>query len=125
MALCLSLFVQIRIRYVSSPGIRAPLQVDYGTKPEELQVHFKGCGVVNRVTILTDKFGKPKGFAYIEFQDAESVANALLLSDTEFRGRTIKVTAKRTNVPGMKKNRFPQNQMMNPMMNPMMVRALS
>ena len=93
-------------------------QVDYGTKPEELQVHFKGCGIVNRVTILTDKFGNPKGFAYVEFQDAEAVANALLLSDTEFRGRTIKVSAKRTNQPGMKKTRFNpgQAQMMNPMM---------
>ena len=92
--------------------------MDYGTKPEELQVHFKGCGIVNRVTILTDKFGNPKGFAYIEFQDAEAVANALLLSDTEFRGRTIKVSAKRTNQPGMKKTRFNpgQAQIMNPMM---------
>ena len=38
-------------------------QVDYATTPEELQLHFQGCGTVNRVTILTDKSGSPKGCA--------------------------------------------------------------
>ena len=36
------------------------MQVDYGTTPEELQLHFNGCGTVNRVTILTDKLGNAK-----------------------------------------------------------------
>ena len=36
-------------------------QVDYATTPEELQLHFQSCGTVNRVTILTDKSGSPKG----------------------------------------------------------------
>ncbi|KDD72350.1 hypothetical protein H632_c3475p0, partial [Helicosporidium sp. ATCC 50920] len=40
--------------------------VDYAVTPEELQMHFQSCGTVNRVTILTDKGGNPKGFAYIE-----------------------------------------------------------
>lgn len=35
-------------------------QVDYACTPEELQMHFQSCGTVNRVTILTDKFGNPK-----------------------------------------------------------------
>lgn len=34
--------------------------VDFGTTPEELQQLFAGCGTVNRVTILADKFGTPK-----------------------------------------------------------------
>jgi hypothetical protein len=34
--------------------------VDFGTTPEELQQMFAGCGTVNRVTILADKFGTPK-----------------------------------------------------------------
>lgn len=38
------------------------LQVDYGATAEELEAHFHGCGSVNRVTILCDKFtGHPKG----------------------------------------------------------------
>ncbi len=60
---------------------------------------------MNRVTILTDKAGQPKGFAYVEFLEAEAVANALLLNDSELHARNIKVVSKRTNVPGMKARR--------------------
>ncbi|KAI3983044.1 hypothetical protein MKX01_035325, partial [Papaver californicum] len=49
--------------------------------------HFQSCGIVNRVTILTDKFGQPKGFVYVEFVEVDAVS------------------AKRTNVPGMKQFR--------------------
>ncbi len=44
-------------------------------------------------------------FAYIEFADKDSVANALLLNETTFKGRQLKVGSKRTNVPGMKVSR--------------------
>ena len=37
-------------------------QVDYSCTPEEVQEHFQSCGTVNRVTILIDKFGQPKGY---------------------------------------------------------------
>jgi polyadenylate-binding protein 2 len=76
--------------------------VDYACTPEELQQHFQECGVVNRVTILADAFGQPKGYAYVEFVDAESVPLALQYNESELHGRQIKVTEKRTNVPGMK-----------------------
>ena len=34
---------------------------DYSATAEELEQHFHGCGAVNRVTILCDKFsGQPK-----------------------------------------------------------------
>uniref|UniRef100_A0AAF5Q002 RRM domain-containing protein n=2 Tax=Wuchereria bancrofti TaxID=6293 RepID=A0AAF5Q002_WUCBA len=76
--------------------------VDYCSTAEELEAHFHGCGSVNRVTILTDKFtGHPKGFAYIEFADKEAVQTALALDESLFRGRQIKVCAKRTNRPGV------------------------
>jgi polyadenylate-binding protein 2 len=67
------------------------LQVDYACLPEEVQQHFQDCGTVNRVTILTDNFGHPKGFAYVEFLDVEAVQNALQLNDTELHGRRLKV----------------------------------
>lgn len=36
--------------------------VDYASTPEELQQHFQSCGVINRITIICDKFsGHPKG----------------------------------------------------------------
>lgn len=76
--------------------------VDFGTPPEELQSHFQSCGTINRVTIVVDPSTKrPKGFAYIEFAEPSLVAQALLLNESVFRGRTLKVVPKRTNVPGM------------------------
>ncbi|KAI9121532.1 hypothetical protein K1719_008565 [Acacia pycnantha] len=79
--------------------------VDYSCTPEEVQQHFQSCGTVNRVTIRTDKFGQPKGYAYVEFLEVEAVQEALLLNESELHGRQLKVTAKRTNVPGMKQYR--------------------
>ncbi|KAJ7945424.1 polyadenylate-binding protein 2-like [Quillaja saponaria] len=76
--------------------------VDYACTPEEVQQHFQSSGTVNRVTILTDKFGQPKGFAYVEFLETEAVQEALLLNESELHGRQLKVLPKRTNVPGMK-----------------------
>ena len=68
------------------------LKVDYACTPEEVQQHFQSCGTVNRVTILTDKFGQPKGFAYVEFLEADAVQEALLLNESELHGRQLKVS---------------------------------
>lgn len=76
--------------------------VDYSATAQELENHFHDCGSVHRVTILCDKFtGQPKGFAYVEFADKDSVQPALALNDSLFKGRQIKVTEKRTNQPGV------------------------
>ncbi|KAK0514382.1 hypothetical protein JMJ35_002999 [Cladonia borealis] len=76
--------------------------VDYGASPEEIQAHFQSCGSINRVTILLDKFtGHPKGYAYVEFTEPQLVAQALVLNESMFRGRNLKVVPKRTNLPGM------------------------
>ena len=67
-------------------------QVDYGATAEELEQHFHGCGAVNRVTIQCNKFdGHPKGFAYIEFSDKDSMQMAMALDESLFRGRQLKV----------------------------------
>ncbi|RWS11709.1 polyadenylate-binding protein 2-B-like protein [Dinothrombium tinctorium] len=76
--------------------------VDYSATADDLERHFHGCGSVNRVTILCDKYtGHPKGFAYIEFADKDSVQTAAALDESLFKGRQIKVCPKRTNRPGM------------------------
>ncbi|KAH7630357.1 hypothetical protein B0T09DRAFT_321646 [Sordaria sp. MPI-SDFR-AT-0083] len=76
--------------------------VDYSASPEEIQAHFQSCGSINRVTILLDKFtGQPKGYAYVEFTEPNLVAQALVLNESVFKGRNIKVVPKRTNIPGM------------------------
>ncbi|KAK3414138.1 hypothetical protein EUGRSUZ_I02641 [Eucalyptus grandis] len=65
--------------------------VDYSCTPEEVQQHFQSCGTVNRVTIRTDKYGQPKGYAYVEFLEPEAVQEALLLNESELHGRQLKV----------------------------------
>ena len=69
-------------------------QVDYSATPEELQEHFAGCGTVNRVTILCDAFRN--NYAYIEFDSPDAVEAAVALHESEFKGRNLKVVAKRT-----------------------------
>ena len=66
--------------------------VDYGASPEEIQAHFQSCGSINRVTILLDKFtGQPKGYAYVEFAEPSLVTQALVLNESVFRSRNLKV----------------------------------
>jgi len=61
--------------------------VDYSSRPEELQGLFSACGTVLRITILCDKFsGHPKGYAYVEFAE---------------QNRPLKIAPKRTNIPGV------------------------
>merc|ERR1719239_76493 len=86
--------------------------VDYAATAEEVEQHFHGCGSINRVTILCNKFdGQPKGFAYVEFTDKDSVSTAMALDESLFRGRQIKVMPKRTNKPGLSTtNRFPRSR---------------
>ncbi|KAL5967989.1 Embryonic polyadenylate-binding protein 2-B [Taenia solium] len=75
--------------------------VDYGSTADELEAHFRCCGAINRVTILCDRYtGHPKGFAYIEFENADAIEAAVALDDSCFRGRALKVMPKRTNIPG-------------------------
>ncbi|XP_028052300.1 polyadenylate-binding protein 1-like isoform X1 [Camellia sinensis] len=76
----------------SSPATQAEKEVVdsrsiyVGRLCEEVQQHFQSCGTVNRVTILTDKFGQPEGFAYVEFVEIEAFQNALLLNESELHG---------------------------------------
>jgi RNA recognition motif-containing protein len=44
--------------------------VDYSATPDQLEEHFRGCGIIERVTILTDKFsGHPKGYVIGQYND--------------------------------------------------------
>mmetsp|Transcript_3222 Transcript_3222/g.3620 ORF Transcript_3222/g.3620 Transcript_3222/m.3620 type:complete len:205 (-) Transcript_3222:17-631(-) len=76
--------------------------VDYDATYADLKEIFEACGTVNRVKIASDKAGNPKGFAYLEFVEPDAVQIALNLDGTELNGRALKVTPKRTNIPGMK-----------------------
>lgn len=80
--------------------------VDYSATPEDLQSHFQSCGMISRITILCDKYtGHPKGYAYVEFAEENSVVNAMALNDSLFKGRLIKVMSKRANIHGYNRGR--------------------
>ncbi|XP_057542948.1 polyadenylate-binding protein 2-like [Amaranthus tricolor] len=79
--------------------------VDYACTTEDVQQHFQACGTINRVTILTDEFGLPKGVAYVEFEEQDAAQQALKLNESELHARQLKVLPKRTNVPGKKQYR--------------------
>ena len=86
--------------------------VDYQSTPEQLEHFFKSVGVIERVTILFEKYtGMPKGYAYIEFLEPYSVIRAIEeLNGKVFRGRDLRISHKRTNVPGYKKKHVPNNR---------------
>jgi len=60
---------------------------------------------VGRRTLRYRFTGRSKGFAYVEFDEKESVITAQLLDNSIFKGRQLKVTIKRVNVPGKGKGR--------------------
>merc|ERR1712039_704951 len=65
--------------------------------PEHIYEHFKFCGEVKRIIIKIDKVtGERMGFAYVDFGDEVSAQTALSLDQSEFYGRTIKVSKKRS-----------------------------
>jgi polyadenylate-binding protein 2 len=67
--------------------------VDYSVTEDELRRLFEACGTVVRATIPKDRFTlQPKGFAYVEFEKKEAIDNAMILNETEFKGRTLKVS---------------------------------
>ncbi|KAJ9460221.1 Polyadenylate-binding protein 2 [Diplonema papillatum] len=75
-------------------------QVDYSVSPGELAKVMELIGTVNRVTIMCDKWtGHSKGYAYVEFETAAEAAKSMKFNFMPYRGRSLKVSLKRTNVP--------------------------
>lgn len=72
-----------------------------GQSDQALVPPLQECGVVNRVTILTDKFGGAKGYAYIEFEKADAAISAVLLEGSSLRNREIKVTVQHMRPPNV------------------------
>jgi polyadenylate-binding protein 2 len=90
---------------VGAPAAPEPTSVHVGNldtraTEQDLQTIFAGCGTITRITILKDRAtGQPRGFAYVEFDSAESAAKSLSKENQSLHGRPIKVTIKRENVP--------------------------
>ncbi|CDJ60088.1 RNA-binding protein, putative [Eimeria maxima] len=77
--------------------------VDYSATPADLQEHFKGCGPINRITIMVDKFtGHPKGAAVVAA--AAAAGYAYIEFGSELAAQHA-VVSKRKNIPGMSRGR--------------------
>ena len=65
--------------------------VAFNAKQEDLHEYFSTVGKVKTVRIMTDKeSGKPKGFAFVEFYDANTALTAIQqLNATQLHGKTV------------------------------------
>jgi len=65
--------------------------LSYDATAESVTEFFDGCKVLN-VRIIEDREqGRPKGFAYAEFEDLEGLKQALTLDGQSFQGRSIRI----------------------------------
>ena len=69
--------------------------VDCSCTSKDVKSHFDCCRIVNRITILTNEFGNPQGYAYVEFIEADSVDKSLLLNGSNLRSGEITVSNKK------------------------------
>ncbi|CEP06886.1 hypothetical protein [Parasitella parasitica] len=64
----------------------------YTATKEDLEKHFESAGDIKSVRLLTDKAtGKPKGFAFLEFENSKDLNKALAFHHTFFKKRQINV----------------------------------
>jgi len=61
----------------------------FAATKDDLMSTFKRCGKrgPQNVKILTDKSGESKGIAFVDFDDEHAVDEAMLLTQTELKGR--------------------------------------
>lgn len=65
----------------------------YKTSDEDLREFFNDCGNIVDLKLIIDKAtGRSKGFAFISFDHADAVQEALKLNSAMLDGRQIKVS---------------------------------
>ena len=81
--------------------------LSYQTMENDLQDYFSQAGAVNSVNLMMDKMtGKSRGFAFIEFADANEANKAIeQFHNKEFQGRALTV-----NIARPREERAPQQQ---------------
>jgi cleavage stimulation factor subunit 2 len=89
-----------RCRSIQNPGQQSQQKHDifvgnlaFSTTEEQLHGAFSDIGRVIKVRLVTDmETGKPRGFAFIEFEDPQAALSAIRnMNDFELNGRRIRV----------------------------------
>jgi len=67
--------------------------ISFDSTEGDLKDLFSRHGGVETVSVITDReTGRPRGFAFVEMEDASAAQDAIrALDGTDFGGRTIKV----------------------------------
>lgn len=65
--------------------------VSYQCSEEDLRELFSHAGEIKAIRMARDQEGRTKGFAHIEFADQEGVARAISYTNTDLKGRQIRV----------------------------------
>ncbi|MDX1649321.1 MAG: RNA-binding protein [Myxococcota bacterium] len=67
--------------------------LSFSSTEEDLKDLFGRHGSVESVAVITDReTGRPRGFAFVEMQEANAAQDAIrALDGTDFGGRTIRV----------------------------------
>jgi len=64
----------------------------FSTTEEQLHQAFSEIGKIIKVRMVSDENGKPRGFAFIEFEDPQAALSAIRnMNDYELNGRRIRV----------------------------------
>lgn len=71
--------------------------LSYQTGESDLQDYFAQAGAVTSVNLMLDKTtGKSRGFAFVEFADADAAQRAIdQLHNKEFQGRQLTINVAR------------------------------
>ncbi|CAH2295077.1 squamous cell carcinoma antigen recognized by T-cells 3 isoform X1 [Pelobates cultripes] len=79
----------------------------YSSTKEELEDIFKEHGTIKEIRVVTNRSGKPKGLAYVEYENEAQASQAVLkLDGTKIKEHVIKVAI--SNPPRRKQTEFPE-----------------
>jgi RNA recognition motif-containing protein len=68
----------------------------YGTTSDDLNQLFSQYGTVIDAKVISDKHtGRSKGFGFVTFEADEAAQKALVVNETEFQGRNLRVNIAR------------------------------
>lgn len=67
--------------------------LNYTASEQDLHNFFSDCGEVTDVAVLLDKItGKARGFAFVTFENADGMNNAISKNGSDMMGRSLKIS---------------------------------